>query len=391
MRTLLHLATVFTLVICTACSQEPSSTKSEPHTVQARTIRLTQTEAQECRSLPGQVEAKNSVTLSSKLSGTVIEVLAVEGTLVRKGQPIMRIDDAELRQREQSIRSTTGQANLERQALAARSAQAKATSERMQKLLAMHAVSQDDAEKAKAEYEALASQTRAIAAQSAASGFQGEELKSLMAYSTVTAPISGVLTRRTADLGSFVNAGEPLATIDDAGDGFEIVSQADESLLGIIRKDMPVVAMIPTLAPEPFLTTLSAVIAQVDPANRAFRVKAAVNGTKSISAGLFGKICVPVAKGQKLLVPLAAIRPRGELATALIVDTAGILRLRLLKLGARYQKAVLGGQTFILENRSDLPAGDEEMIEILSGLHAGEEVVIGAPDTAREGDKLIRS
>lgn len=377
------------ILLLAACGQE-KTTAPEPRVIKALTLRLALTEARECRSLPGQVQSRNSVTLSSKLSGTVTEVLAREGDLVAAGQPILRIDDRELRQREQSIRSTAGQAGLERQAVAARRLQAKTTLDRLQKLLATNAISREDVDRARAEYEALAAQEKALAAQSSAATFQGGEVRALLDYSTVTSPLSGVLTRRHVDLGAFVQAGAPLVEVDDVQSGFELVAQADESLLGRITQGMTVVALIPSLSPAPFLTTLSAVISQVDPASRAFRVKADLSGQPC--PGLFGKVCVPVSTGPRLLVPTSALRPRGELVTTLIVDDQGILRLRLVKTGATFQKAVLDGQTFILQTGADeLNTGEngtEILVEILSGLFPGDEVALNLPDLAREGDRL---
>jgi len=394
MPALLHLLLCLALLLA-ACGQDDAPSRPEPRTIQARTLRLALTEARECRSLPGQVQSRNSVTLASKTSGTVMEILAREGDTLTAGQTILRIDDAELRQREQSVRATAGQAGLESKALAARKAQAKATFDRMQKLLQQAAVSRDDVDRARAEYEALASQEKALAAQSSAAGFQGAEIRALMQYSTISSPLNGVLTRRHVDLGAFVQAGTPLAEVDGLGSGFDLVAQADESLLGSIREGMSVVALIPSLSAAPFLTTLSAVIGQVDPASRSFRVKAALEGTPS--PGMFGKVCVPMGTAKKLLAPEAALRPRGELTTALIVDEDSMLRLRIVKIGGVYQKAVLDGQTFILQTGQtgagqldEAPAGGEILVEVLSGLAPNDEVVLSAPAVAREGDRLAR-
>lgn len=385
---LLPLVLLFGILACS----DSSVSLPEPRSIEAQTLRLELLEAQECRSLPGQVQSKNSVTLSSKLSGTVIEILAEEGEVLSPGQPILRIDDRELRQREQSIRSTAGQAGLERQAIAARRAQAKSTLDRLKKLLEAQAVSREDVDRAQAEYDALSSQEQALAAQSTAAGFQEGEIRALMEYSVVTSPLGGVLTRRHVDLGAFVQAGTPLAEVDDLHSGFELVAQADESLLGRLTQNMDVVALVPALSPTPFLTTLSAVIGQVDPTSRAFRVKASLKGESS--PGLFGKVCVPVATGSRLLVPKSALRTRGELITALVVDEQSILRLRLVKTGGTFQKAVLGGQAFILQTGSDelssMAEETEILVEILSGLFPGDEVVLEAPDLAREGDRLVR-
>ncbi len=387
LRPLLLLA----VLLLAACGQD-APPKAEPRSIKAGTLRLSLTEARECTSLPGEVQSRNSVTLASKVSGTVTEILAKEGDSLAAGQIILRIDDAELRQREQGVRSTAGQASLEGKALAARRAQAKATFERMQKLLDQNAISRDDVDRARAEYEALASQEKAMAAQSSAAGFQGAEIRALMQYSTVSSPLKGVLSRRHVDLGAFVQAGTPLAEVDDLTSGFDLVARADESLLGRISQGMTVVALIPSLSAAPFLTTLSAVIGQVDPTSRSFRVKAALDSAPS--PGMFGKLCVPVGAAKKLLVPRSALRPRGELTTALIVDGESILRLRIVKTGGIYQKAVLSGQTFILQTGTDqleaAPEGAEILVEALSGLALGDEVVMDAPDVAREGDLLVR-
>ncbi len=379
------------VLLLTSCGQDVPP-KAEPRSIKAGTLRLSLTEARECTSLPGEVQSRNSVTLASKVSGTVTEILAREGDSLAAGQTILRIDDAELRQREQGVRSTAGQASMEGKALAARRAQAKATFDRMQKLLDQNAISRDDVDRARAEYEALASQEKAMTAQSSAAGFQGAEIRALMQYSTVTSPLKGVLSRRHVDLGAFVQAGTPLAEVDDLTSGFDLVARADESLLGRISQGMTVVALIPSLSAAPFLTTLSAVIGQVDPTSRSFRVKAALDSAPS--PGMFGKLCVPVGAAKKLLVPRSALRPRGELTTALIVDGESILRLRIVKTGAIYQKAVLDGQTFILQTGTDqlgaTPEGAEILVEALSGLSLGDEVVLGAPDVAREGDRLVR-
>jgi RND family efflux transporter MFP subunit len=383
---------LFCLVLATTACGREEATAPEPRAIKAQTLRLSLTAARECRSLTGQVQSRNSVTLASKTSGTVTEILAQEGDLLAAGQTILRIDDAELRQREQSARAMAGQAGLEGKALAARKVQAKATLERLQKLLDQNAVSRDDVDRARADYEALASQEKALGAQSSAAGYQGAEIRALMRYSTVVSPLKGVLSRRHVDLGAFVQAGTPLAEVDDLSSGFELVAQADETLLGRISQGMTVVALIPSLSEMPFLTTLSAVIGQVDPLSRSFRVKAALDSAPS--PGMFGKICVPVSAAPKLLVPRSVLRPRGELTTTLIVDDESILRLRIVKTGGIYQKAVLDGQTFILETGTEqigaVPQGADILVEILSGLSAGEVVALDAPDMAREGDHLVR-
>lgn len=414
-RRLARIVPAACLILLCACGKDKAP---EPKAVEAPTVRAALFDARECRSLPGEVRSKNSVTLSSKISGTVVEVLAAEGQVVEKGQVILRIDDAELKQRVASVQSTAQQAGLERQAVAARRDMAKTNLERMQKLFAQQVISRDELDRASTEYQALRKQEQAMAASAAAAGHQGAEAKSLMGYSVVTAPFRGVLSRRYVDQGAFVNAGAPLAAIDDVQGGYELEAQADESLLPQMSQGMQVLGLVPSVSNAPFLTQLTAVVGRVDPATRTFKVKAAyetaapagagqANATQGGQpavqphAGMFGKVCVPYSRAKKLLIPAAAVRQRGELATVLAVDEKNVLRLRLVKLGGAYLKAELDGQSFIVQAQPEvLEAGRQAgnataadpspglMVEILSGLTEGELVVSGGPDTLREGDRI---
>jgi len=415
-----HPAPALALVLCacllaSACGG--GDKPAEAKTVSAPTVRVAMFDARECRSLPGEVRSLNSVVLSSKISGTVVEVMAAEGAVVEKGQSILRIDDSELRQRMQGIQSTAQQAGLERQALSARSALAKVNLERMQKLYAQQAISQDELDRARTEFQALKKQEQALAASAAAAGHQGAEAKSLLGYSLVTAPFRGVLSRRYVDQGAFVNAGAPLAAVDemapggDAQGGYEIEAQADESLMSAVTKGMQVLGLVPSVSSQPFLTRLTTVVDRVDPATRTFKVRAAYNApaapagsadnatqnaTQAVAqpnrphAGMFGKVCVPMAQARKLLIPSGSVRQRGELTTVLVVDDKNVLRLRLIKIGGAYLKADLDGQSFIIQAQSEVSGAPGVLSEVLSGLTEGEIVVNGGPETLREGDRLAQ-
>lgn len=247
-----------------------------------------------------------------------------------------------------------------------------------------------------------------MAASEASAGHQGAEARSLLGYSVVAAPFRGVLSRRYVDQGAFVNAGTPLAAIDDVQGGYELEAQADESLMRQVKPGMEVLGLVPAVSSTPFLTRLTTVVGRVDPATRTFKVRAAYepagapNAAVALDAanatahrpdpGMFGKVCLPMQRARKLLIPATAVRRRGELSTVLAVDDKNVLRLRLVKTGGAYLKAEIGGRSFIVQAQDEVltaktqPAG--LMIEVLSGLTPGETIVNGGPDTLREGDRV---
>jgi len=375
-----------------ACGHEPPS-QPAPRTVSAQTRTLQVEEVVECRSFPAQVESRNSVTLASKLSGSVVEVMAQEGDALKAGNPILRIDDKDLQSREQGFAASMAQVASERQALEAQAAHAKANLDRLTRLLAQKVISQDDFEKARTEYLALARAVDANMAKENAVAAQKAELKSLSAYTRIDAPFDGVLTRRYVDLGAFVNAGQPLAMLDDVASGFDLVAQVDESMLAAVKVGQPVVGAVPALLPEPFAAKVTTVVGRVDPATRTFKLKADLSGLGSLKpkGGMYGRVFLPARTSKKLLLPVECLRMRGDLPAVFVVGADGAAAFRVVKPGGRFVKVMLEGRPFLTDSEAFETQGAQGYLEALSGLSDGDRVVCSGTETLREGDRVAEA
>lgn len=384
-----RLAALAVFALLPACGKEPPEVPA-PRTVQAPTRVVHTEEAVECRSFPAQVESRNSVTLASKLSGAVVEVMAQEGAALKAGNPILRIDDKDLQSREQGLAASMAQAASERQALEARASHAKANLDRLSRLLTQKVISQDDFEKARTEYLALAREVEANAARENAVAAQKAELKSLNAYTRINAPFDGVLTRRYVDLGAFVSAGQPLAMLDDVASGFDLVAQVDESLLPGLKVGQQVVGVVPSLVPDPVPVRVSAVVGRVDPATRTFKLKAELPplGAAQPKGGMYGRVFLPARISKKLLLPLECLRMRGDLPAVFVVDASGTVGFRVVKPGGRFIKVILEGKPFLTDSEAFESPGAPGFVEILSGLADGDRVVCAKTETLREGDRI---
>ncbi|WP_428563048.1 MAG: efflux RND transporter periplasmic adaptor subunit [Solidesulfovibrio sp. DCME] len=389
----ISLLSLLVAVLVAGCSGDKPRQTTRPRSVSAPVQAVERRPVVECRSFPAEVESEQSVTLASKLTGTVEAVSAREGDSLRAGQPILRIDDKDLTSQEQGLAASREQATREKQALAARATLARTTMERLGRLLGQRAISQEDFDKAKAEYEALTRQVEAAAAQEAATTAKIGELAALRTYAAITAPFDGILAKRYVDQGAFVTAGSPLALVDRSGGGFELTAQVDESLLGGLRQGQTILAAVPALAREPFAVTVSAVVGRVDPASRTFKLKCTLPATVPAAlgqprAGMFGRVFVPARTAEKLLVPEACLERRGDLPTALAVDAGGVLRLRVVKTGAVFLAAQFGGQTYLTDSQAFEGAGGERYADVLSGLSAGDRLACAPGAALRDGDSL---
>jgi RND family efflux transporter MFP subunit len=376
------------------CSGEKPAAAPKARTVDVPVRTAARSDVVECRSFPAQVESEQSVTLASKISGTVEAVMAREGDRLTAGAPILRLDDKELVSQRQGLLAEREQVSRERQALIARAALAKTTLERISRLLAQRAVSQEDFDKAKAEFDAVSRQIDAAAAKEQTVVSRLGELTALETYTRITAPFDGILARRYVDQGAFVTAGAPLALIDASGGGFELTAQVDESLLTAVRQGQTIIAGVPALAPQPFAVTVAAIVGRVDPGNRTFKLKCALpaqvpGAAGPPRAGMFGRVFVPARTVRKLLVPQHCLSRRGDLPMAAVADATGRLRLAVVKTGGTFLTVEFGGTTYLTDSEAFETTPDRErFIEILSGLTEGDTLACPGDSVLRDGDRL---
>lgn len=180
-------------------AQQPGGGEAPPPkvtvvTLQARDVTLT-------ASLPGRVVASAEAELRPQVAGLITERLFEEGSPVRAGDPLYRIDprsyDAALAQAEASLSQAQAQASA-----AARDA------ERVGALRDRRVASEQSQDSAIAARDAAEAQVKAAEAQVQAARIELDR-------TTITAPIDGVIGLAQASPGALVTAGQasPLAVI----------------------------------------------------------------------------------------------------------------------------------------------------------------------------------
>jgi len=263
-------------------------------------------------------------TLSTKLMGTVTEVLVREGDVVTAGQPLVRIDARELAARRSQVdagiaEATAVQADAETQANRMRALYADSAATRAQL---------DAAETGLARATAAVNQVRAGAS----------ELAVMTGYSVVRAPFTGVVTQRFVDPGAFAAPGAPLVTVQDSRRLRVTVSVAPEGVRGLRRG-----------------STVTAVIDdRTSPAGNVYTVNAIVdNASGGLLSGSAASLRLPQGSRNALMIPLSAVRREGDLTGVMLRDASGDV-LRWVRLGAT--------------------SGNQ--VEVLSGLAAGDQVVV---------------
>ena len=227
-------------------------------------------------SASGSVEAETKAKLSSKIGGKVIAFKTKEGELVKSGQLLVQLDDAELRAQLQQAKAALqgAEANLltvkrgarteEIAAAEAQLASAKANLEeakknytRMQQLLNEGAISAQQLDTAKAQYEVALSQvktaeeqfrliqSRTTAEDLSAAEAKVKEIKATLQQvqaqlenTQISAPFSGTVTQKLVEDGETIVPGTPLLILADMKT-IQVSCNVDETDIGKVRVGMP--------------------------------------------------------------------------------------------------------------------------------------------------------
>jgi hypothetical protein len=111
--------------------------------------------------------------------------------------------------------------------------------------------------------------------------------------------------------------------------------------------------------------TFTEVVPGVDEASRAFLVRLELSPSAALKVGMLGQVRFAAAQRPAVLIPAEAVVRRGQLDTVFLAAN-GRAQLRLVRPGKR--------------------AG--ERLEILSGLAAGETVILNPWESLRDGDPV---
>jgi RND family efflux transporter MFP subunit len=334
-------------------------------TAQARVVASQQQQVSVNVRSTGTVHAREMAILSAQVIGRIQQVLVRAGESVRVGQALVVLDDAALRassdQAQSAVRAAQGQ-----QAAAQTDANlAASTLGRYQQLQAEKSVSPQEMDEVTRRAEAASARLDAMRAQTEAARSQASGAATMLGYTRLRAPFSGVVTARMADPGTMASPGMPLLQIDQSG-ALQLQTTVDESAISAIRKGMKVQVTIDGAGPTALTGTIAEINAAADPASHSFLVKIDLPSSGQLRAGMYGTAEFANGLRQAILIPRSAVVSRGSLAFAYVLDSRGLAQLRSVTLGA----------------------AQGNLVEVLSGISAGEKLVDTPADRDLAGKRI---
>jgi RND family efflux transporter MFP subunit len=242
---------------------------------------------------------------------------------------------------------------------------AASTLERYRQLEAEKSVSPQEMDEMSRKADAAAARLEAMRAQTEAAQAQEISARTMLGYSRLVAPFAGIVTARMADPGTLASPGVPLLQIDQSGP-LQLQAAVDESMVAAVHRGMKT----PVSVDGASSASIAGTIAEIDPAadlsTHSFLVKIDLPASSQLRAGMFGTAEFANGVRSAIFVPRSAVVARGSLNCAYVLDSRGVAQLRYVTLGA--------------------PQGD--LIEVLSGVSAGERLVDAPADRDMAGKRI---
>lgn len=330
----------------------------------------------------GYVTARRRATVSSKVTGKVIEVNVEEGMAVREGQVLARLDDSSLRAAMVLARAQLEAARLAIPESEVRLTEARLNLQRQQRLMKDGLTTPSAIDQAEAEVNSLVARISSLREQINVAQSQVALQQTAIDDMVIRAPFSGVALSKDAQPGEMVSpvsAGggftrTGISTIVDMR-SLEIEVDVNESYINRVSAGQPVMAVLDAY---PDFQIPAKVIAVVPTADRQKATVLVRIGFDELDPRILPDMGVkvtflreadaaaPVAQQAVTLVPKGAVQADGANSYVFLVTQDTVER-----------RAIKTGGT------------DGDRLEVTAGLKGGDRVVVAAPPELAEGVKII--
>jgi RND family efflux transporter MFP subunit len=272
-------------------------------------------------------QTKNSIAPSAP--GRIRDILVEVGQQVSKGQKLVQMDVANLSNLETQIENV------------------KRIYKRTQELFNVGGASQQDLDNAKLQLDVA--QTN---------------LRNLTENTFLLSPISGIITARNYDNGDMYSGQMPVLTVMNINP-VKLIINVSESYYSQVRMGMPVKIGFDVFGDDNFQGNVNLIYPTIDERSRTFAVEIKVNNNNNkLRPGLFGRVKLEFGKVKHVIIPdKAIVKQAGSGAKYVYVYSDGKVQYKQIEIGRRI----------------------ESDYEVLSGLIAGEQVVIAGQAKLADG------
>ena len=349
-------------------------------------VKATRRTVQRQITLSSELVPFQEIDVYAKESGYVQKLLVDYGSRVKEGQLMATLEipelEAQLQEDEAAIKNASDEVSRAQHQLKRYKAQYKVLHLEYTRLRGVFEtqpglVAQQEVDDAEGKDAAAASEVDAAesALAAAESSLQLDKAKlihdqTLYGYSRITAPFTGVVTQRYANLGTLMQAGTssstqamPLVRLSQ-DDLFRLVIPVPESSVPAVRLGDPVNVRVPALG-RTFPGKVARFSGDVREDTRTMHTEVDVpNPDRVLVPGMYAEATLTLERKDNVLtVPLQAVNHEGTRTTVYVVDQAGEIEDQAVTLGlqtadvAEVESGLTDNELVVVSDRSGLKPG----------------------------------
>jgi membrane fusion protein, multidrug efflux system len=352
----------------------------------------------------GNLIGAATVEAVPKVNGRLESVSVRLGDSVRRGQPIAKVEDSEIRQqvRQQEAAFKVGEATIRQREADLKLAQTNL--ERNRNLLERQLLPRQTYDDTEARYQAALAQLDLARAQFDQSKARLDELRINLANTVISSPVDGFIGKRYLDPGAAVSPNAPVASV--------VAITTVRMVANLVEKDakrltvgMPAQVEVDAFPGEKFIGKVARIAPVFDPQTRTAEMEIEVpNPGFRLKPGMYSRVDLTVDSRQNALtVPSNAVVDF-EGKTGVFVAGSGQAAPGPDQPSASGQAPARAGGP---QQASNPPPGgplltakfqpvqigirDGEQVEITSGLDDGARVITTGATALRDGDRIVAS
>lgn len=313
----------------------------------------------------GDIKAEFEVKVFSKIPDRIETFYVDEGDYVKQGQPIAKIVATTI---QQGVR----QAEAALTAARAQESNVKIEYERAQRLNRENAMSQQQFDAIKTQYEAV--QQQVVQAEAAL-----KSVKSQYGDATITAPISGIIGERNLEVGDMASPALPIVRIVQM-DRVKIEFDATEEDLGKLAKGQPAFVRVKSYPDTIFTGKVKRISPVLDPLTRMATVEVLIeNRDHKLKPGMYAEIEVRT----------------GEINDVLVVPRFATIENTTLENRNGEDEVVKNYYVYTVNNdtayqkKLDVLYVNHKTIAVKSGIEIGDRLVVAGQNNLRDSVAVI--
>jgi len=309
----------------------------------------------------GDINAEYEVKVFSKIPDRIEKYFIDEGDVVKKDAPIARVIATTI---EQGVR----QAEAVLVSTKVQEANLRVEFERAQRLYNENAMPKQQFDGVKTQYESVKAQVEQTEAALAG-------IKSQLDDATITAPISGVISKRYYDVGDMANPALPVVTIVKM-DSVKITFNATEEDLGKLAVAQNATIIVKAYPEKTFDGKISKISPILDPTTRMVEVEVLVNNQKNLlKPGMYAQIEVTT----------------GIISNVIVIPRYATIESSTIEKINNQDQVVKNYYVFIVDSNKAIQRklnvlyANHQSLAVASGVKAGDKLVVTGQNNLRDG------